>query len=157
MTITVVKGHATQEMVDEGKVEEEETRGNGGSDEAAGLGVIESQGRLSKFASLYSWRHQLYRKIMTRVQQYIVGMKKEDKRLREEDAKQRDPFEQKEGRKVRVENSLKYAGGHEEVVRMKMKRIARHWCKDEEETTRTRKVQSFLDAIEWRKDEGEDE
>ena len=90
VTITKVKGHATQEMVDEGKVEEEEKKGNDGSDEAADLGATESQGRVATFASLYSWRHQQYRKIMTRVHKYVVGFKKEDKRLREEDEKERE-------------------------------------------------------------------
>lgn len=36
VTITKVKGHATKEMVEDGKVEEEEKRGNDVSDEAAG-------------------------------------------------------------------------------------------------------------------------
>ena len=39
---------------------------------------------------------------------------------------------------------------------MKMKRIDRRWCKDDDETSRTRKVQSFLEKVEWRKEEGDD-
>ena len=73
-------------MVDEGNVEEEEKKGDGGSDEAAGRGSTTSQGRVESFSDLYSWRHQLYRNVMTRIQKYIVGLEKEDKRLREEDA-----------------------------------------------------------------------
>ena len=157
VTITKVKGHATQEMVDEGKVDEEEKKSNDGSDEAADLGATESQGRVAKFASLYSWRHQLYRQRMTRVQKYVVGLKKEDRRLREEDEKERDPFEKKEGRKVKVEKQLRYAETNDEVVQMKMKMIERHWCRDEEETRYTRKVQSFLGKLEWGKKDREEE
>ena len=152
VTITKVKGHATQEMVDEGKVEEEEKKGNDGSDEAADLGATESQGKVAKFAGLYSWRHQLYRKMMMRVQKYIVGLKVEDKRLRE-DERQKDPFERKDERKVKIANRLIYAGAQEEVVRMRMKRIDRHLCKNSDEVGRTRKVQSFLEQVGWRKKE----
>ena len=37
--ITKVKGHATQEMVDEGKVQEGDMRGNGMADKAADMGL----------------------------------------------------------------------------------------------------------------------
>ena len=76
ITITKVKGHATHEMVEEGKVEEEEKKGNDGSDEAADIGATTSQGRVANFAGLYSWRHQMYRKLMTRIRLYIVCLKK---------------------------------------------------------------------------------
>ena len=77
--ISKVKGHATQEMVDEGKVEEEEEeekKGNDESDKAAGMGSTKSQGRIAKFVDLYSWRHTQYRRLMARIQKYIVGLKK---------------------------------------------------------------------------------
>ena len=80
-------------MVDEGKVEEEEKKGNDESDKAAGLGSTKSQGRVARFADLYSCTHTQCRKFMARMQKFIVGLKKEDKRLREEDAKKDDPFE----------------------------------------------------------------
>ena len=53
MWVTTVKGHATQEMVAEGKVEEEEKKGNDESDKAAGMGSTKSQGRIAKSADLY--------------------------------------------------------------------------------------------------------
>ena len=43
--ITKVKGHATQEMVDEGKVEEEDMRGNSMADKAAEMGLSRAKGR----------------------------------------------------------------------------------------------------------------
>ena len=35
ITLTKVKGHATQEMVDEGRVDEEQKKGNDGADDGA--------------------------------------------------------------------------------------------------------------------------
>ena len=43
--ITKVKGHATQEMVDEGKVEEEDMKGNSMADRAADMGLSRARGR----------------------------------------------------------------------------------------------------------------
>ena len=76
VVITKVKGHATQQMVDEGKVEKDEKEGNDQADEAAEAGATKSQGRVQTFAETYSWRHGQYRKLMTRIQQYIVACEK---------------------------------------------------------------------------------
>ena len=43
VVITNVKGHATQEMVDEGKVEEEDMRGDSMGGNAADMGATEGQ------------------------------------------------------------------------------------------------------------------
>ena len=48
--IAKVKGHATQEMVDEGKVRAEDKEGNDKADEAADMGATTSQGKLKLFA-----------------------------------------------------------------------------------------------------------
>ena len=78
-----------------------------------------SQGKVQKFADMYSWRHQLYRKLMTRIQKYLVGLKKEDKRLREEDAKKLDPFREEGRAKGEGGEELKVCkarrGGHKDV------------------------------------------
>ena len=63
-------------MVDEGRVEEEEKKGNGESDKPVGMGSTKSQGRLAKFEDLYSWRHTQYRKFMARMQKFIVGLRR---------------------------------------------------------------------------------
>ena len=59
--ITKVKGHATQEIVDEGKVEEEEKKGNDDSDKAAGMGSTSSRGKIARINDMYSWRRAQYR------------------------------------------------------------------------------------------------
>ena len=145
---TKVKGPSTQEMVDEGKVAEEENTGNDESDKAAGMGSRNSQGRIAKFADLYSWRHTQYRKFMARMQKFIVGLKKEDKRLREDDEKKDDPFEKKEKKKVVMERMLEYADEGEDTFNIKMEKIQGCWEESEEEGKRTGKVQSFLERVE---------
>ena len=54
--VTKVKGHATEEMVQQGKVKAEEKKGNDHADEAVDAGATQSQGRLSIPGELYSWR-----------------------------------------------------------------------------------------------------
>jgi len=93
--ITKVKGHATEEMVQQGKVKEEEKRGNDWADTAADEGATNSQGRLQYFGELYSWRHMCYRKLMARMQKFIVELKKEEKKLKQQDEKEKDPFGKK--------------------------------------------------------------
>ena len=47
------KGHATQEMVDEGQVQKEDKKGN----DQADRGAVTMQKVTRKLADLYSWRH----------------------------------------------------------------------------------------------------
>ena len=82
--ITKVKGHATTEMVEEGVVAEEDKAGNDGADAAADLGAMESQSQVYKFGALYCRRHKLYRNFMCKIQRFVVGLKKEEKKLRGE-------------------------------------------------------------------------
>ena len=95
MKITKVKGHATEEMVQQGKVKAEEKKGNDYDDEAADAGATKSQERLKIFGELYSWRHGCYRKMMAKIQTFLVELKKEEKRLKQEDEKAKDPFGKK--------------------------------------------------------------
>ena len=56
INLTKVKGHAAQEMVDEGRVDEEEKKGNAGADEGANKGAEEEQQGLSTVARKYAGR-----------------------------------------------------------------------------------------------------
>ena len=56
--ITKVKGHATKEMVEEGKVELEEKEGNDAADKAADLGAMDSQIKVHRFGEMYCRRHK---------------------------------------------------------------------------------------------------
>ena len=100
VTITKVKGHATDEMVSEGKVKLADKKGNDRSDTAAALGVTESQAKVHAFGAMYSARQLLYRTLMCRIQKYIVGLKEEEKRLKQEVARQQQPFKEAKERSM---------------------------------------------------------
>ena len=106
--ITKVKGHATEAMVQEGKVKLAEKQGNDRSDTAAALGVTESQSKVHAFGALYSARHVRYRAIMCRIQKYIVGLKEEERKLKQEAARQQQPFREAKERSVCIPMSLRY-------------------------------------------------
>ena len=52
-------------MVDEGKVQEEDMRGNNMADKAADMGAIESQEKVHSYRPMYSWRRKHYRMLVT--------------------------------------------------------------------------------------------
>ena len=143
--ITKVKGHATEEMVEQGKVEAEDKAGNDMADQAADQGATKSQGRLQVFASLYAWRQGRYRKMMARIQQFIVEVKKEEKKLKQEDNKVEDPFERQEVKKVTVQKHLKYVEDQKAKF-LQMNPVRKEWCEDEGEEQYIRKVRSFLET-----------
>ena len=132
MKITKVKRHATGMMVEEGKVKAAEKEGNDKADEAADEGATKSQGMVRKFAELYSWRHGLYRKLMTRIQRFIVEVKKEEKNFNQEDDKKKDPFQKKEAKQIKVPDLLEYVE-EGEVVNISMHEIKKEWCDNKEE------------------------
>ena len=96
---------------------------------------------IARFADMCSWRHTQYRRLMARIQKYIVGLKKEYKRLRDEEEKKEDPYEKKERKKIVVEKLLRYIDEGQTTFGMKMKEIKGLWVEDEEEGIRIRKVQ----------------
>ena len=65
ITLTKVKGHASQGMVDEGKVDEEQKKGNDGADEGANKGAEEEQQGLSTVVKNYA-------RFMARIHCYII-------------------------------------------------------------------------------------
>ena len=81
VTLTKVKGHATEDMVNEGKVKLSEKQGNDKADIAADLGATSSQAKVQAFGPLYCQRQKNYRALMCRVQNDIVGLKVEEKKL----------------------------------------------------------------------------
>ena len=88
-------GDDDDDEVQQGKVKQDEKRGNDWADVAADEGATKSQGRLQCFGELYSWRHMCYRKLMARMQKFIVELKKEEKKLKQQDEKEKDPLEKK--------------------------------------------------------------
>ena len=81
-SISKVKGHATQEMVEEGKVQKEDKKGNDQADTGADRGAVTMQKVTQKLADLYSWRHGCSRNLMIRIQKIIVCLSNHDRKLR---------------------------------------------------------------------------
>ena len=61
-----------------------------------------------RFGDMYSRRQKLYRKVICRMQRYIVGLEKEEKRLKQEEELAKDPFAGAEHKKINVPKHLKY-------------------------------------------------
>ena len=78
------------------------------ADAAADEGATNSQGRLQIFAGLYSWRHTSFRRIMAKIQTFLVKLKKEEKEMKKEKEKNEDPFGSKEAQKLCIPTALTY-------------------------------------------------
>ena len=65
--ISTVTGHATQEVVDEGKAKKEEKKGNDRANIGADRGAVTMQRVTQKLADIYNWRHGCYRYLMARI------------------------------------------------------------------------------------------
>ena len=107
VSITKVKGHATNEMVEQGKVEGGDKQGNDAADVAADCGAIDSQAKVHCFRGLYCNKHKRYSPFMCRVQRFVAGLKKEGTRLKQEAEKEKDPSQKGEHRKTKVSMHLK--------------------------------------------------
>ena len=77
VTISKVKGHATDEMVEEGRVRLQDKRGNDNADSAADKGATSSQKKVHRHGAMYSTRHLEYRTLMCRIHNYIVGSRRQ--------------------------------------------------------------------------------
>ena len=102
---------------------------------------------------------------MCRIQNFIVGMKEEERRLKQEEAKKKDPLAQKGSNNVAIPRCLRYPGtdnsftrdhqilGETETVRLKMHPMHRTWCSSDVEATYVGKIQSFIDHLDWQAEE----
>ena len=81
---------------------------------------------------------------MARLQRFIVEIKKEENKLKQEDRKTDDPFDNKEGRKIPIQQHLKYSEDGEGRT-VKIKPVRKVWCEDEQEEIHTREVNSFME------------
>ena len=182
-------------MVREGTVRREDQRGNNEADKAAELGATTaSQAKVHVFGGIYSSRHQAYRAFMCRIQRYIVGLKTEERRLKQEAKRTRDPFDTGADNKVTVPKNLRYcslrgdlpaeanslASGPGEVngqlctdvvpmplaadrrvhegqpsntTTISMHPMHNMWFESREEEEQVKKVQSFLNHLEWSSNE----
>ena len=97
-------------MVKEGLVRRSDQKGNDSADRAADMGATESQRKVHRHGAMYSLRHKEYRTLMCRIQNFVVGLKEEEKKLKQEPAKQKDPLDQQAAKKITVPKNLRYPG-----------------------------------------------
>ena len=74
--LTKQKGHATQEMVDEGEVREADKEADHQSDRAADKGVVEEQQQLNWLGWKYAARLRAYARFMEKVHDFIIKVTK---------------------------------------------------------------------------------
>ena len=82
--LSKVKGHATSEQVESGEVRPEDKAGNDVSDIVAGKGSKDEQKYIAEVAKLYSERNGEYQSFIQRVQSFLINIKKEETKSREE-------------------------------------------------------------------------
>ena len=153
--ITKVKGHATQEMVDEGTVKAAHKEGNDGADKGADKGAVEEQQELSDAARKYASRQWKYKKLMARMHLYIIHLRKATKDKIEALEKQMNPFDDKEKMKQLIPDRLTYADakGPRETENISTRRIEEHDEADPEERGKAEKARCFIDNVRWKNTE----
>ena len=82
--LTKQKGHATEEMVREGKVREEDRDGNHQSDRAADRGVTEEQEEVEYLDWKYAARQKAYIRLMAKIHEFIINVRKGQNKKKEE-------------------------------------------------------------------------
>ena len=92
---------------------------------------------------------------MTRIQRYIVGLKDHERKLRDEQGKETDPFKEGKANKRKVRR-LGYAKPDVESRHLNTTALHRMWFADENEHEEAMKVHSFLSWQKWRTGECQD-
>ena len=164
-----VKGHASQEMVDQGTVTAEDKEGNDYADEAASKGSHDDQSRLLALTNLFSERHVAYQKFMSRVQRFLVKMKIAEKRAWDEKSVAANPLAVlkggKKSNKVILAKQLKYAddggpqGEHVEgnpCEKISINEVRKEECKTPNKFQQRHDVRNFLLRINWQKNDTHD-
>ena len=73
--LTTVKGHATDDMVKQGQVNQEGKEGNEEADDSADRGAKDLQPGLAAVAGCYARKHQRYKQVMTNIHTLTVEIK----------------------------------------------------------------------------------
>ena len=165
------EGHATEEMVTEGLVQRCDKDGNDRADQAAELGATTSQAKVQAFGRLYSCRQADYRKLVCRIQRFIVALKEEEKRLRDEASRHKALTTPEEKRTVNIPKHLRYYGNPNldhagcappvvpgegtrcTDIELQMHPINPIWYNNAEEGVELKRVQSFISELTWQPDE----
>ena len=154
--LSKVKGHATWQMISDGKVKAEDAYGNDKSDQAAENGVTLEQPQFTKIAKRYANKHKQYKDFMKRIHTFIVKTKKADRKLREDKKKEEDPFATQAAGKATIPKALHYAeDAATELFRCKVRRIGEEEGGSRSEMRETQSIANFISQIEWAKEVGE--
>ena len=118
--LTKAKGHATNEMVREKKVEFLDKHGNDQADGAADQGSIEEQPVLYHMGNMYSKRHKAYVSFMEKVHAFLIKVKEADKAKRKEQDLQKDPFGKEKEKCTKIRKSLRCAEEGETTKKLRL-------------------------------------
>ena len=80
--ISKVKGHATEEMVNQGKVKREHKEGNDASDEAADIGVEQHGNGLLGTSTFFAAKQKEYGLFMKEILKLLLDIMKESAAIR---------------------------------------------------------------------------
>ena len=140
-------------MVNANQVPFEEKHGNDQADIAAEKGTELPHG-LRLFAGFYEKRHQQYTKLIGRIQNFIVKVRKEEQRIRREKAKEANPFDDPNKATFLIPNAV--ANGHDmtNTMQVKVRFPRRREHGDEKGWEYAVKVANFIRKTRWCK-EGE--
>ena len=114
MKLTKVKGHATEEEVSRGDATVEDKKGNDFADDAADKGASSADGNLMQIAEIYAQESEDYKSFMKRVHNFIIKVRKEEKKLRDIEVVKLHGGKTKQA----VDKALKYAKDEEETISM---------------------------------------
>ena len=89
---TKVKGHATEQMVQDGEVVPEDKEGNDEADATAEKGVRTEQEDLNYMRWKYAARMKAYTRVMTQVHNFIIEVRKVHNKMMESCKRLEDPF-----------------------------------------------------------------
>ena len=87
--VTKVKGHATEQQVEEGKVRTEDKEGNDNADQAADQGVNQHARGLRGMVEWIQQRQKKYIEVMSEIQAMIIEVLKEQEEKAKEEKKTR--------------------------------------------------------------------
>ena len=155
--LTKVKGHATNDMVREQLVRFDDMHGNNESDAAAEQGATLVRPAVKHFAKFYQKRHQNYSKLMAKIPNFIVKVKKADKERRKQKAKEENPLNNKEKEKIKLPRTLLYEHEMHETMQIKLRRPRRQDYANEDEWKEAARACNYLTHTRWNKGKEETE
>ena len=119
-----VKGHATEEMVEQGKVRRIDKEGNDISDEGADRGAERTNIKVVASGYVFSKRHKFYKILMQRILWFIIKIRKAEKAKRERKEKKDEPFREiGEKKKISIPIMMEFGNKEKGTERMEIRKV----------------------------------